>query len=413
MKERDLESRKESEVVRRETYIVVLSGSRRSTGDRRSLEEVRAIANETAQRLAGTLTHIWAVAIEGFAIEIPVTKARELASDPRFETVEKDGAVRLASDWGDWRIARRTPCGPVGNLPPDGGAGVDLFVIDSGVARLRSVFGDRLLAGYPDNSDDVEGHGTLVAALAAGNEFGLADKARVIPVRVKGEFVDLTKPPVISGVEWVTAEALKTPQQPSVALMAMSTAQSPALDLAVCNSIDAGVTYVVAAGNENTDAGTISPADVERAITVGAIVQGNCDCEARWVQRNQGSNFGTVVDLFAPGDGSDTNDRKGEPATIDATSAASAIVAGVALRYISRFKPGSYPSPKEVEAALVKLASKNGISGLGKECKVKPIVYALFDQPLIVRLLSALRTKWHHLFRRSESSANLRPSSTR
>ena len=144
---------------------------------------------------------------------------------------------------------------------------------------------------------DCNGHGSHVAGIIGGRTFGVAKKVRLFSVRVlncqgTGAWSD-----VINGVNFVTWHRAQSAQQgiPAVANMSLGGETNRAVDAAVRNSIRAGVTYVVAAGNGNSDASAYSPAGVAEAITVGATNQ--------YDARAEFSNYGPTLDLFAPGVG--------------------------------------------------------------------------------------------------------------
>jgi subtilisin family serine protease len=157
---------------------------------------------------------------------------------------------------------------------------------------------------------------------------------------------------VIAGVDWVTGNHL--PGQPAVANMSLGGGKSTALEQAVQNSINDGVTYAVAAGNETEDACTGSPSGLPAAITVGATT--NTDARASY------SDFGSCVDFFAPGSSitsasflTDTG-----TATMSGTSMASPHVAGAAALYLQGTPAAT---PQQVRDALYSLTTKNKVTG--------------------------------------------------
>jgi len=219
------------------------------------------------------------------------------------------------------------------------GSGVHAYVIDTGIRPTHREFGGRASAdadfsAAPNGGIDCNGHGTHVAGTIGGATFGVAKNVRIHAVRVFGCSGPTAISRVIEGVNWVTANHVK----PAVVNMSLGGPINSALDLAVQRSIAAGVTYVVAAGNESGDASKVSPAHVTEAITVAAVDR--TDTRPFYF-----SNYGSVVDLFAPGVdirsawiGSDTDEN-----TISGTSMASPHVAGAVALFLER-QPNALPA---------------------------------------------------------------------
>ncbi|AEV87684.1 peptidase [Actinoplanes sp. SE50] len=236
--------------------------------------------------------------IPGFAAEMTAAQARRLAADPAVRSVEQDRMIHIATQnrpgWGLDRIDQRSATLSKTYTATDDGSAVHAYVIDTGIRITHSEFGGRASYGY-DFADgdrvasDCNGHGTHVAGTIGGARYGVAKKVQLVAVRVLGCDGGGSISDVIDGVDWVTEHAIK----PAVANMSMGGSVSRSLDYAVQESIASGVTYVVAAGNEDDDARWSSPADVPAAITVGAT-----DSRDR---RASFSNYGSGVDLFAPG----------------------------------------------------------------------------------------------------------------
>jgi subtilisin family serine protease len=305
--------------------------------------------------------HVYAFAIRGFAARMTEEEAIAISRDPGVAYVEEDGVMEAIATqsnppWGLDRIDER-------DRPLSGtytyvttGSGVNAYVIDTGIRRTHTQFGGRAVSGFTAINDgrgttDCNGHGTHVAGTVGGSTYGVAKSVRLFAVRVLSCSGSGSTSGVIAGVDWVRANHIK----PAVANMSLGGGASSSLDTAVRNSIAAGVTYAVAAGNSNANAGNFSPARVGEAITVGSSTSSDT--------RSSFSNFGSVVDIFAPGSSitsawstSDTATR-----TISGTSMATPHVAGVAARYLQ-----SNPSapPTTVRNALVADATTGRLSGI-------------------------------------------------
>lgn len=231
-----------------------------------------------------TVSRTYDTVLNGFAVEADERQARRLSADPRVASVVQDTRVTLDAAGADgnppsWGLDRvDQPGRPLDNSynwPKSAGAGVTVYVIDTGVRITHADFGGRASYGWDfvggDRvAADGNGHGTHVAGIAAGTRLGVAKKARVVAVRVLDNAGAGTTAQAIAGIDWVTRHARK----PAVANLSLGGGYNAALDAAVRNSIRSGVTYTVAAGNAGQPAALHSPADVREAITVGAIDRG-------------------------------------------------------------------------------------------------------------------------------------------
>ena len=340
-------------------YIVVLDMD--AAGRQGSLAAARATIDDLAFRSGGEVTHVYAHALNGFSARMSDTQAVALSDDPRVAFVEEDSVMyatvtQTNPPWGLDRIGQRDRPLNQSYSYTTTGAGVNAYIIDTGIRRTHTQFGGRASVGFDaigdgQNTNDCNGHGTHVAGTVGGSTYGVAKAVRLFAVRVLSCSGSGSTSGVIAGVNWVTQNHI----DPAVANMSLGGGVSSALDTAVRNSINAGVTYAIAAGNSNMNAANASPARVAEAITVGSSTINDA--------RSSFSNFGSVVDLFAPGSSILSAWRTSDTATatLSGTSMATPHVAGVAARFLQS-NPGA--SPATVRNELVAQATLNRLSGI-------------------------------------------------
>ena len=310
---------------------------------------------------AGTVTRRYNHAINGFAAFMTEQQALALSEDSRVAFVEEDSimealATQTNPPWGLDRIGQRDlPLNRTYSYTTTG-SGVNAYIIDTGIRRTHTQFAGRAFVGFDaigdgQNTNDCNGHGTHVSGTVGGTTYGVAKSVRLFAVRVLACNGSGSTSGVIAGVDWVTANHIS----PAVANMSLGGGVSTALDNAVRASIASGVTYAIAAGNSNANAANSSPARVAEAITVGATTMTD--------QRSSFSNFGSVVDIFAPGSSilSSVNTSDTATATFSGTSMATPHVAGVAARFLQS-NPAA--TPAQVRNELVAQATLNHLSGL-------------------------------------------------
>jgi subtilisin family serine protease len=238
--------------------------------------------------------------------------------------------TRTGTSWGLDRIDQAT--GLDGTFTPAGdGAGVRVYVLDSGIAPHPDLAG-RLAPGInlmddqsPTDATDGNGHGTHIAGIAAGTTFGVAGAATVIPVRVLDDAGRGTTTGVIAGLDWVLAT--HPAGTPGIVNLSLDAGPSQAIDDAVNAALDAGLLVVGAAGNNAVDACTISPARVPRMITVGAASH---DRRTGIDRRAEFSNHGPCLDVFAPGSMITSAGIDGGTTMLSGTSIAAPHVTGAA-----------------------------------------------------------------------------------
>jgi len=300
----------------------------------------------------------------GVAVTLPPAALPGMRANPRVQRIEADAEVTISdvrtnATWGIDRTDQR-------NLPLDSsftyrtsaGAGVYAYIIDTGIRSTHSELGGRVVGGYTaiadsNGTNDCNGHGTHVAGTVAGSTYGMANRATLVPVRVLDCGGSGSWSGVVAGLDYVAGD---TTRRPAVANMSLGGGVTSTVNDAVQRAIAAGVTVAVAAGNENTDACTRSPASAPNAITVGATA--NNDARASF------SNYGTCVDLFGPGVNITsswiTNDTSLN--TISGTSMATPHVAGAVALIL-----GDSPTltPAQVTATMLAAATPNKVTSPG------------------------------------------------
>ncbi|MQY16125.1 hypothetical protein SRB5_63170 [Streptomyces sp. RB5] len=337
------------------SYIVTLKD-----GTEAASSQGKAVAGKHGAKVGKTFRK----AVNGFTVEATAAEAAELAADPSVARVEQNRTVSIQAtqtnppSWGLDRIDQTNlPLNSSYTYDDTAGQGVTAYIIDTGVRISHTTFGGRARNGYDavegDNvAQDGNGHGTHVAGTVAGATYGVAKKASVVAVRVLDNAGSGTTAGVIDGIDWVTANH----SGPSVANMSLGGGASATLDDAVRRAISSGVTFAVAAGNDSANASSYSPARVSEAITVGATT--STDARASY------SNYGTILDIFAPGSSITSSWNTGDSATnsISGTSMATPHVTGAAALYLADHTSAT---PAQVSAALVAQATSGVVTSPG------------------------------------------------
>lgn len=299
---------------------------------------------------------------KGSVIDMKPAALQALLRSGKVVWAEPDQQVRASATqdasqlWGLDRIDQRA-------LPLDGGytydsngAGVTAYVVDTGILATHNDFGSRVRAGYDalgGDTVDCNGHGTHVAGTVGGSTYGVAKGVELVSIRVLDCMGSGSSSGVIAGIDWAIADHVSGP---AVLNMSLGGGSSASLNAAVDRAVADGITVVVAAGNSNADACTASPASALSALTVGSTTSADA--------RSSFSNYGSCVDIFAPGSSITSAYYTGNSAvaTLSGTSMASPHVAGAVARYLG-LNPSATPS--QVNAAVVAQATTNVVSSPG------------------------------------------------
>lgn len=352
------------------SYIVVLNND--VIGEQGTFSIAPYVASELTASYNGKLKHIYQNAINGFAVDMTPEQAEALSMDFRVAYVEEDGlmtadATQSNPPWGLDRIDQRNR--PVNAIYTFNftGAGVFAYVIDTGIRTTHTQFGGRaanVFDAFGGSGADCNGHGTHVSGTIGGSTYGVAKSVNLRGVRVLDCNGSGSTSGVIAGVDFVRLNH----SNPAVANMSLGGGISTSLDTAVNNLSNSGVAIAVAAGNSNANACNSSPARAANAITVGSTTSTDA--------RSSFSNFGTCLDLFAPGSSilSAWFSSNTATATLSGTSMASPHVAGVAALY-KQVNPSA--SSTTVRNAIVNGATTNVVTNPGTGSPNR-LLYSLF-----------------------------------
>ena len=348
--------------VLEDAYIIVYKDSTEASDVEDDVNELELNENVKTK-------HVYNKVFNGYSAILSPSALEKVKKNPKVDYVEKDQVMRINTQvlnptWGLDRIDQVSLPLSTTYSYVSAGTGVDAYIIDTGILVNHSDFGSRAVGGFSSigtstNWIDQNGHGTHVAGTVGGNMYGVAKDIKLIAVRVLDAAGSGTTSGVIAGINWAISHHTT---RPAVANMSLGGGASSALDLAVNNAIKDGIVMCVAAGNNSADAGRYSPARVTAAITVGATgayptLGINYDAMASY------SNYGSVVDIFAPGTSiqSDWITSTGATALLSGTSMATPHVTGVAALYLAQ---NPLALPAQVQTYLKSSATKNKISGL-------------------------------------------------
>jgi subtilisin family serine protease len=325
--------------------------------------DVGAVAS-TERANGGRLHHTYRRVLDGFAADLAPGRIRALRQDPRVESVTPDqptatSDIQTSPPWGLDRLDQRGATVDGAYSYDATGTGVTVYVVDSGVRMSHRDFGGRATSGYDfvdadADASDCNGHGTHVAGTIGGTQHGVAKQVRLVSLRVFGCDGSGYMTDTIAAFDWAVAHR----QGPSVINYSGGGGAYAAMDEAVQRASAAGVTAIVAAGNDSTDACGASPARAPAAVTVAATERGDA--------RASFSNYGPCVDLFAPGTDilSSTASTDTSSGYSSGTSMAAPHVTGAVARHLQ-----SHPSatPEQVATALQSAATRGAVTDARSE----------------------------------------------
>lgn len=345
-------SSSEAKGIIKNQYIVILNKDVGSSND---------FAQSIAKQHGGKILQTYDTVLKGFAIYLPdvagTAFVEAMKKNPKVLSVENDTVMKIDAttqsnpDWGLDRIDQKT-------LPLNSaysylqtGSGTTAYIVDTGILSTHQQFSGRVLSGYTAISDgngttDCNGHGTHVAGTVGGSTYGVAKNVSLVPIRILGCDGSGASSNVIAGLDWI----LKNGKKPAVVNMSLGGDANTSLDSAVENLFNNGYVMVVAAGNSNADACSSSPARVSKAITVAAT--DNTDTRASY------SNYGSCVDIFAPGSQINSSWIGSNTATkvLNGTSMATPHVVGVVAEMLQSTPTAT---PQTISTNLLNQASSN------------------------------------------------------
>ncbi|KAK5659830.1 hypothetical protein OQA88_13293 [Cercophora sp. LCS_1] len=303
---------------------------------------------------------------KGFAGAIQDADLSEIQALPDVEYIEQESVYTVnayvsqtGAPWGLARLSSKTTGSTTYTRDSTDGAGTCSYVVDTGIYTAHSDFGGRAIwaGNFVDSSNsDGNGHGTHVAGTIGGTKHGVAKKTTLYAVKVLNASGSGSTSGVVAGINFVATDSKnRSCPNGTVANMSLGGSFSSSINSAAAALVSQGVFLAVAAGNDNANAANYSPASEATACTVGATASNDA--------KSSFSNYGAVVDIFAPGTSilstwigstSSTN-------TISGTSMASPHIAGLGAYLLGLEGPRT---PAALCARIQALSTTGKITGL-------------------------------------------------
>nr|ADK74313.2 alkaline serine protease P32 [Metapochonia rubescens] len=325
---------------------------------------VRTATDDAVSILSSKADRIYEHAFNGFAGPLTKEELKTLRNHPDVDFIEKDAMMHLngiveqnGAPWGLGRISHRAKGSTTYRYDDSAGAGTCVYIIDTGIEASHPEFEGRatfLKSFISGQNTDGNGHGTHCSGTIGSRSYGVAKKTKLFGVKVLDNSGSGSYSGVISGMDYVAQDA-KTRSCPKghFASMSLGGGYSAAVNQAAASLVSSGVFLAVAAGNDNRDAQNTSPASEPSACTVGATASNDA--------RSSFSNYGRVVDIFAPGTGVLSTWIGGSTNTISGTSMATPHIAGLAA-YLSALQGPT--SPAALCKKIQDTSTKNVITGM-------------------------------------------------